>query len=105
MKTGQEKKPKKGGKAILKKEAKNIEFVLDAPGAKEVFLAGEFNRWDIRSLPMKKGKDGIWRTKIKLFPGCYEYKLFVDNAWIEDLPDKERVPNPFGTQNFVIRVD
>jgi 1,4-alpha-glucan branching enzyme len=105
MKRDQEKKLKKGDKTMLKKQGKNIEFVLDAPGAENVFLAGEFNQWDICSLPMKKGKDGIWRAEIRLFPGCYEYKFFSDNTWVEDLPDMERAPNPFGTQNLVIRVD
>ena len=28
-------------------------FSFDAPGAKEVYLAGTFNNWDVRALPMK----------------------------------------------------
>lgn len=80
---------------------KTVEFTCHAPGAREVFLAGEFNNWDTQSLPMKKGKDGIWKAKIKLPPGRYEYKLFVDNAWVENLPGTELSSNPFGTQNFV----
>jgi hypothetical protein len=40
----------------------------------------------------------------KLLPGRYEYKLFVDNVWVENIPELEVVPNPLGTHNFVIRV-
>ena len=67
----------------------------------QVFLAGDFNNLDTRSLPMKKGKDGTWKAKIKLAPGRYEYKLFANNAWVEDLPSAELSSNSFGTQNFV----
>ena len=83
------------------KEEKNIEFTFYAPEAMGVFLAGEFNNWDTRSLPMKKDKGGVWKVKIKLLPGRYEYKLFADHTWVENLPDAEVSSNPFGTQNFV----
>ena len=92
----------KGKSAI--RGGKNVEFSFYAPEAAEVYVAGEFNRWDTRSLPMKKDKDGVWEAKIKLLPGRHEYKLFADSAWVEDIPGAESVPNPFGTPNFVISV-
>ena len=84
---------------------KTVEIRLDAPEAESVYLAGEFNGWDPYSLPMKKGKDGIWKARTKLPPGRYEYKLITGQVWVEDLPDAETVMNPYGTQNFVIRVE
>ena len=87
-----------------KKGKTTVEFIFRAPEAKTVFLAGEFNHWDIQALPMNKNRDGIWRAKVELASGRYEYKLFADNAWVEDIPDAERVPNPFGTKNFVIGI-
>ena len=92
------------GKGSKKHDERKVEFSFYAPESKEVFLAGEFNSWDTQSLPMKKDKNGVWKTKVKLPPGRYEYKLFADNAWIEDLSGAELVSNPFGTQNFVMRV-
>ena len=80
---------------------KTVEFTLHAPEAREVFLAGEFNDWDTQSLPMKKDKSGLWKTKIKLSPGRHEYKFFADDAWVESLPGVEQVPNPLGTKNFI----
>ena len=53
---------------------------------------------------MKKDRDEIWRLKIKLFPGPYEYKLFADNTCIANLPGAEGVPTPFGAQNFIVLV-
>jgi 1,4-alpha-glucan branching enzyme len=99
------KKMKSKRKSIRKKKEKpvekTVEFTFGAPDAKEVFLAGEFNNWDTLSLPMKKDKKGIWKIKIKLTPGRYEYKFFADNVWVESLPGAEKSSNPFGTQNLV----
>lgn len=95
----------KGKAETPKKTYRNVEFSFYFPEAMNVYVASEFNSWDTRSLPMKKDKDGVWRAKVKLLPGHYEYKLFADNAWIEDLPGSEAIPNPFGTQNFVILVN
>jgi len=93
------------GKSVPKKKEKpiekTVEFNYSVPEAKEVYLAGEFNNWDTRSLPMKKDKKGVWKIKIKLTPGRYEYKFFADNVWVGSLPGVEKSSNPFGSQNFV----
>jgi 1,4-alpha-glucan branching enzyme len=100
IKSKRESTSKKKEKSI----EKTVEFALRAPEARKVFLAGEFNGWDTQSLPMKKDKSGIWKTKIKLSPGRYEYKFFEDNIWVESLPGVEQVPNPLGTRNFIVLV-
>ncbi len=84
--------------------SQEVEFAFFAPNAKKVFVAGKFNNWNTKSMPMKKGKDGTWRIKIKLSPGTYEYKYFVDDAWIQDVPGAALTPNPFGTHNCVMTV-
>jgi len=93
------------GKSVTKKKERFIEkmvaFTFLAPDTKEVFLAGEFNGWDNQSRPMKKSKGGVWRAKIKLAPGRYEYKFFADNVWVESLPGVEKSSNPFGSHNFI----
>jgi len=91
-------------KQTVKKNEKKVEFSLTAPEAKVVFLTGEFNHWDIRSMPMKRGKDGNWRVHASLAPGRYEYKFVADNHWVEGLPAAELTPNSFGTQNLILRV-
>lgn len=91
-------------KEVSRKMDRKVKFTYQAPEAKEVYLTGEFIQWNPRSLPMKKDKDGVWKTEIKLPPGRYEYKYFADDVWIEDNPGAELISNPFGTQNFVISV-
>lgn len=102
------KKTKGKKKSIAKKkenlDVKEVEFSFYAPEAREVFLAGDFNQWDTRSLPMRKDEEGIWRLMVELNPGSYEFKFFVDGAWFEDLTEAQLVSNPFGTQNYVVEV-
>ena len=94
---------KKAGPKKEKKisKVKDVEFSFYDPEATKIFVAGEFNGWDIQSLAMKRSKEGVWKTTTKLLPGRYEYKMFSDKGWMEDLPGEEGTSNPFGTQNFV----
>ena len=95
------KKVKKEAEELSKKTFKNVEFTFLAPAAMEVLLAGAFNSWDTQTLLMKKNKGGIWKTAIKLAPGCYEYKFLADGEWVENISGVETAPNPFGTRNCV----
>jgi len=88
----------------VKKSDKKVEFILAAPEAKEVFLSGEFNDWNIRSIPMKRNKNGNWKVQTSLPPGRYEYKFVADNRWVEDSPGGEFAANSFGTKNLVLTV-
>jgi 1,4-alpha-glucan branching enzyme len=83
---------------------KAVEIRFFIPEAREVWLAGEFNAWDPKSCAMEREGEGIWKTSRMLLPGCYEFKLFADQSWVEDLPEAEAVLNPFGTRNFILRV-
>ena len=102
-------KGKRIGGSMEKKTKKafesKIKFSFNFPEAKEVFLAGDFNGWDIQSIPLKKKGKGAWEAKLNLFPGRYEYKLMVDGAWVEDFGCAEMVFNSFGTHNCVLRVE
>jgi 1,4-alpha-glucan branching enzyme len=86
-------------------KVQEVEFTFCAPEAKKVFIAGTFNDWNTKSMLMKKGKDGTWGVMIKLSPGRYEYKYFVDGAWAEDMRGADMVPNSIGTYNCVISVE
>jgi len=79
-----------------------LEFV--SPTAKEVKVAGEFNDWRPESTPLTKTKDGDWVVRLALRAGEYEYRLVVDGQWIEDPEADQRVANPYGGFNSVLRV-
>lgn len=86
-----------------------IEFKLFAPYNKGAALIGEFSNWE--EIPMKKGKDGYFRTQVDLTDGTYQYKFKVQSKswflepdqWIEVVdPYATDIDNP--TQNGVIRL-
>jgi 1,4-alpha-glucan branching enzyme len=87
-----------------KNKPKKIQFLLHAPGARQVFLLGDFNQWDGGKYPMKKGKLGAWEKVLKLSPGIYEYKYLVDGQWQEDPTNHRNRLNPFGTYNNLLTV-
>jgi len=85
-------------------DERTVEFSFYAPRAGKVFLAGAFNAWNARSLPMKKDASGLWKITINLPPGHHEYKYIVDGVWIMEPSCSDKVPNPYGTYNSVIGV-
>ena len=84
-----------------KPKTKKVRFNFFAPEAERAFLAGNFNNWDVDKLPMKKAKKGTWEVSFALPPGRHEYRFWVDGVWQDDPNSKERVENPFGSQNCV----
>lgn len=79
------------------------------PGAWEVFLFGDFNGWERRSLPLARGADGVW--SIFLYDGDWGrglkhgslYKILVhgENGWHERIPAyARRVVQDDATKNF-----
>ena len=87
-----------------KNRKRKITFTLKAPGAKKVFLAGEFNNWNTSSHPMKKDENGGWNKSLFLNAGSYEYKYIIDDQWKLDPNNERQCVNCFGSQNNVVRV-
>ena len=69
-----------------------------------VNLAGDFNNWDIESIPMKKSKGGEFSVSIDLEKGKeYQFKYIIDKKdWINDLEADKFVPNIFHSENSII---
>jgi len=81
---------------------KRVNFRLSAPEAQNVFLAGDFNGWDVHSHPLKKDSKGTWKISIDLKPGRYEYRFIVDGVWQNDPNCATFAPNPLGSENCVL---
>ncbi len=82
------------GKAI--QETTDAHFILNPnytfklkgfDAAKEVFLAGDFNRWKENSFEMKK-ENGVWLISVYLSPGKHLYKFIVDGKPVTDPMNK-----------------
>jgi hypothetical protein len=81
-----------------------VSFGLLEPGAKQVFLCGEFNGWASDATPMKRDDAGHWEMTLALAPGRYEYKFLVDGNWKHDPLARVNVWNQNGTLNSVAQV-
>jgi len=82
---------------------KTVTFSLHAPDAERVDFAGTLTNWELK--PMKRAKDGIWKTTFRPAPGVYEYKFLIDHRWVEDPVNHDRVSDGHGGSNCVCRVE
>lgn len=82
----------------------STEFVLTAPEAQEVYLVGDFNDWNGEGYKMRRFKGGVFKKKVPLKTGQYEYRFVVDGDWWTDPANPNRQPNAFGSENSVIEV-
>jgi len=82
-----------------------VRFVLYAPGAKRVTVAGTFNQWDQTAAPLvPAGTDGVWTTTLSLPVGQHQYAFVVDGQrWVAD-PAAPAVDDGFGRRNSVVAV-
>jgi 1,4-alpha-glucan branching enzyme len=82
--------------------AEDHEFKYKAPDATSVELMCENNGW--KSVPMTKGDDGVWTTKVSLNPGSYAYKFLVNGKdWVFD-PDNSTKKTVDGNENSSIEI-
>ncbi|MFB2837079.1 alpha-amylase family glycosyl hydrolase [Floridanema evergladense] len=86
-----------------------IEFKLFAPYNKGAALIGSFSDW--KEIPMEKGKDGFFRTKVELKDGTYQYKFRVQSkSWFLEEDQWVNIVDPYATdiddptQNGIIRI-
>jgi hypothetical protein len=79
-----------------------VRFVLSAPEARDVALAGTFNQWDAKATPLVRTENGVWTATITLPAGQHQYAFVVDGArWVPD-PAAPAVDDGFGRRNSVL---
>jgi len=84
--------------------SRRVALVVKAPEAKEVRVSGDFTQWDRQGIRLSHDGKGQWRTILPLNPGEYQYRLLVDGQWKDHAEATERVANPFGSENCVLKV-
>ena len=79
------------------------EFVLRAPDAKRVAVAGDFSGWQPAHV-MTRSEAGVWTVVVPLTPGIHDYSFVVDGErWIPD-PAAPAVNDGFGGVNSRLAV-
>jgi len=79
-----------------------VRFVLSAPDAHAVSVAGTFNQWNADATPLVRTEGGVWTATITLPAGEHQYAFVVDGArWVPD-PAAPAVDDGFGRRNSVL---
>lgn len=86
-------------------ESVSVQFVLYAPDAHQVAVAGSFNQWDAAATPLVRGDvPGLWTGTLTLPVGQHQYTFVVDGTrWMPD-PRAPNVDDGFGHRNSVVAV-
>lgn len=84
-----------------------VTFVLRAPGATSVCVAGDFNSWDAAATPMSHAGSGdLWIVSVELPRGVHLYSFVLDGAeWRPDPSAPLAADDAFGGHNSVIVVN
>jgi len=86
---------------LLNDKHSSVQFAFPARTAWRVSLAGDFNNWDPKTMPMHKDANGVWHLNVALKPGRHEYRFIADGVWQDDPAAQERTANALGSENCV----
>ncbi len=82
-----------------------VTFTVPAEEANEVVVAGNWNEWNATAEPLKKLKNGTFKTTVDLESGSsYEFKYIVDGEWQNDDQADAYSWNEFATENGVLNL-
>ncbi len=83
-----------------------VQFLFEAPGARSVAVAGDFNEWEGRHTLEDPDGDGVWTGRVPLQPGMHQYMFVIDGAdWITDPNALHYADDGFGGRNAVVAVE
>ncbi|MDD3088065.1 MAG: AAA family ATPase [Candidatus Omnitrophica bacterium] len=81
-----------------------VMFSVFSPEAKDVFLVGEFNNWQINESGRMMQNNGTWSKRINLNTGKYRYRFVIDGNWIEDSSNPLKEVNPYGSVDSLVEI-
>lgn len=82
---------------------KGVVFTLKSKEAQDVKLAGDFNNWvPDGGVVTRRSANDTWEKIVRLGPGVYQYRYFIDGAWQPDPSNPRRVEGPAGGINSVL---
>ena len=78
-------------------------FQVQASGAVQVNIAGQFNGWSPDATDLTPGDNGLWTILLELKSGAkHRYKYLIDGSWLPDPENPEAEPDGFGGYNSII---
>ncbi len=86
-------------------DTSEVTFTMEAPAAKDIYVAGDFNDWKISDENrLSLSENGCWEKRVILPHGKYRYKFVVDGEWTEDSKNQAREINTFGSFDSVMEI-
>lgn len=81
-----------------------VTFTVPAEEAKSVAVVGSFNEWDVEATPLKKLKNGSFKTTVDLETGSsYEFRYLIDGEYANEEQADTFAWNDFaGAENCVL---
>jgi hypothetical protein len=82
-----------------------VQFMLEAPGATTVAVAGDFSEWEPTFTLDDADGDGVWTGRVPVRPGVHSYMFVIDGTEWQTDPRAERYQDDgFGNRNAVLAV-
>jgi hypothetical protein len=83
-----------------------VQFVLDAPTATSVAVAGDLSEWEPEYALEDADGDGVWTGRVPVKPGVHTYMFLIDGSSWQTDPNAGRYQDDgFGGQNAVLAVE
>lgn len=83
-----------------------VQFVLEAPNATSVAVAGDFSEWAPEYALEDADGDGVWTGRVPVKPGVHSYMFLIDGSSWQTDPNAERYQDDgFGGRNAVLAVE
>lgn len=82
----------------------HVRFVLYAPEAQSVAVAGDFNQWNPQTILLEDERgDGLWTVTVPLSRGRHQYMFVVDGTkWVSDPMAEAYQEDGFGRKNALL---
>ncbi len=71
----------------------------------EVTIFGSFNDWNRHQYFMRKDNSGIYKVKVEIEPGIYQYRIWADGNEFVDDSNPDSISNGNGGYNSVLTVN
>ena len=82
-----------------------VQFTMEAPSARSVAVAGDFNDWEAGHELTDTDGDGVWTGRIAVQPGIHEYMFVIDGSeWVTPPTAEGYRDDGFGSRNAVVTV-
>jgi 1,4-alpha-glucan branching enzyme len=82
-----------------------VQFILEAPAATSVAVAGDFSGWEPAFALEDPDGDGVWSARVPVRPGVHAYMFLIDETSWETDPNAGRYQDDgFGNRNAVLAV-